>query len=60
VFILSFYGLGAIVNIFWYWLFQDWHIVFFFCYLLPAAAVFVLMCIFVVDTPMSLVLRNSS
>lgn len=60
IFIQSFYGIGAVINIFWYWLFQDWWIIFFACYLIPAVLLFIAICLLVVDTPMSLALRNTS
>ncbi len=59
IFIQSFYGIGSVINIFWYWLFEDWFTIFLFCYLVPAVLLMVGMCLLVVDTPMSLILRNS-
>lgn len=59
VLIQSFYGIGAVINIGWYWLFQDWRTIFFACYFIPACLLFVGICLMVVDTPMSLILRNS-
>jgi hypothetical protein len=59
VLIQCFYGIGAVVNIFWYWLINDWWTIFFACYLIPAAVLFAVMCLVLVDTPMSLILRNS-
>jgi uncharacterized membrane protein YccF (DUF307 family) len=58
IFIQSFYGIGAVINIFWYWLFEDWWTIFFACYLIPAVLLFIGICLLVVDTPMSLVHRN--
>jgi hypothetical protein len=59
IFIQSFYGIGSVINIFWYWLLQDWFTIFLFCYLIPAVLLLAGMCFFAVDTPMSLILRNS-
>lgn len=46
------------MNIVWYWLINNWWTIFFACYLIPGIAVFICMCLLVVDTPMSLILRN--
>lgn len=59
IFIQSFYGIGSVINIFWYWLIQDWYKIFLFCYLVPALLLLAGICFFAVDTPMSLITRNS-
>lgn len=46
------------MNIVWYWLINNWWTIFFVCYLIPAMIVFICLCLLVVDTPMSLILRN--
>ncbi len=60
VVIQAFYGVGAVFNIFLYWLIKDWMTIFLTCYLIPSIIIFVGMSIFLVDTPMSLIERNSS
>ena len=59
VIIQSFYGIGVCVNIFWYWLINDWWTIFTVCYLIPAIVIFICICLIVIDTPMSLLLRNT-
>lgn len=58
VIIQSFYGIGVCMNIVWYWLINDWWTIFFACYLIPATVALICICLLVVDTPMSLILRN--
>jgi uncharacterized membrane protein len=58
VIIQSFYGIGAMFNICWYWLFDDWWTIIFVFYFIPAIVLFIAIYLIVVDTPMSLVHRN--
>jgi hypothetical protein len=56
----SFYGVGVILDVFWYWWIGDWQIILGVCLLSPAILVFIVLTIFVKDTPTCLVLGNSS
>lgn len=56
----TFYGVGVMLDILWYWWIRDWQIILGACYLLPALAAFLIMTLLVEDTPSCLVLRNSS
>jgi hypothetical protein len=56
----AFYGVGVILDILWYWWIRDWQIILGVCYLAPAVVVFVVLTVFVKDTPSCLVLRNDS
>jgi hypothetical protein len=55
-----FYGVGVMMDILLYWLIKDWQIVLGLGFLLPGVVAFVVLSIFVKDTPSCLVLRNSS
>lgn len=56
----TFYGVGVVLDILWYWWIQDWQIILGVCYLIPGAIGFVILTIFVKDTPSCLVIRNTS
>jgi hypothetical protein len=56
----TFYGVGVILDIFWYWWIGDWQIIIGWCYLAPAVVGFLVLTLVVKDTPSCLVLRNSS
>lgn len=58
--IQSLYATGIAVNILLFWLLKDWWIIFLVGYLIPAIIAFSAICLLVVDTPMSLIIRNSS
>ena len=53
-------GIGVVLDILWYWWIKDWQIILGVCYLIPAAFGFVILTIFVKDTPSCLVIRNNS
>ncbi len=55
-----FYGVGVILDIFYFWLLRDWQLVLGFFFLLPGLVVLVILTLFVKDTPSCLVLRNDS
>jgi hypothetical protein len=58
VVIQNFHGFGAVVAILSFWIIKDWWLIFFFCYLVPSVTLLIYMYSIIVDTPMSLILRN--
>jgi MFS family permease len=56
----SFYGVGVILDILWYWSIGNWQIILTCCFLAPAIAVLAVLTFIIKDTPKCLVLNNSS
>ena len=54
------YGLGVLLNVPWYYWVGDWQLIMTIFYFLPTLATTLAIIIFVRDTPICLVLRNSS
>ena len=53
------YGLGVLLNVPWYYWVGDWQLIMVVFYFLPSLATTLGIIIFVRDTPICLVLRNS-
>ena len=58
--IQMFYGIGVLMNVPWYYLVGDWQLILVIFYFLPALATTLAIIVFVRDTPICLVLRNST
>ena len=58
IFTQSFYGTGSVFNIVLFMIFQDWFTIFLYCYIIPSIFILIAIFLFLVDTPMSLILRN--
>lgn len=54
-----FYGSGVLLNVPWFYLVGDWRLILIFFYLVPSLLVTLSVLIFIRDTPICLVLRNS-
>jgi len=54
-----FYGIGVLLNVPWYYIVGDWQLIMAIFYLIPSLAVLLGIIMFVRDTPICLVLRNS-
>jgi hypothetical protein len=56
----SFYGIGVIMDILWYWGIGNWQIILSCGFLLPAIIILATLTFIIKDTPKCLVLNNSS